>query len=636
MSPGLARQTGSGTPPVAAFRRECRRSPLRPYEVLASSDAGTEKSLRLAETCMREGWRYGRHATVSLHPPVAWSAEGRDNRSLEFNLHAWEGLAPVLAAHGRTGSREHLEFAVAMAEDWATSHTNLEHDAAFAWYDMAIGLRAYRLGYVLDIAARSNETSDGTVATLLASAELHLTVLEDDQRFASHSNHGFFFTAGQLALARRFPRLAGATAALDQGHRRMRQLLDTQFTDDGVHVEHSPDYHRMVLDTFLGLMAAGLLDADDLEERSDRIQEALAWFLMPDGTIAPVGDSPKRRMPRGAPSKYTNAALRHALTFGAKGRTPSETARAFTTAGYAIVRDAWPTGHVGEARSYLLQTCAFHSRVHKQADDLSFVWFDRGQELLTDSGRYGYLGRTEPGSGPWEDGFWYADPARVYVESTRAHNTVEIDGRNLPRRDVRPYGSALKGTGRQAGVHYTLCRVMHWTTVEHTRALLYRPGEWLVVLDRVRDSRDTSHSIVQRFQFAPELQMVGIEGERGLQMRSSENGLGLKVLTLSGAELVPPVRGRKDPELLGWVSRADESLQSCWTAGFRSVGADVVIATILSLGTDQPTRPDSHFDRAGGVTLGWQTGQAAHTLAVDGLDEDSLALSYVLSCPVPN
>jgi hypothetical protein len=43
----------------------------------------------------------------------------------------------------------------------------------------------------------------------------------------------------------------------------------------------------------------------------------------------------------------------------------------------------------------------------------------------------------------------YSDPNRIYVETTRAHNTVEIDGLSHPRRNVQPYGSGLVGWGEQ-------------------------------------------------------------------------------------------------------------------------------------------------------------------------------------------
>jgi len=74
----------------------------------------------------------------------------------------------------------------------------------------------------------------------------------------------------------------------------------------------------------------------------------------------------------------------------------------------------------------------FHSATHKQADDLTFVWHESGRPFIVDAGRYGY---------------YYDEPGRRYCESTRAHNTVEIDGRSTSMRPSDAFGSALTSWG---------------------------------------------------------------------------------------------------------------------------------------------------------------------------------------------
>ena len=54
-------------------------------------------------------------------------------------------------------------------------------------------------------------------------------------------------------------------------------------------------------------------------------------------------------------------------------------------------------------------------------DDLSFIWCDRGADILADSGRYGYIGKTEQGSGIAAMGIGIL--IRDFYEFTRAHNT---------------------------------------------------------------------------------------------------------------------------------------------------------------------------------------------------------------------
>src|SRR5690606_34472131 len=82
-----------------------------------------------------------------------------------------------------------------------------------------------------------------------------------------------------------------ATSALATMRARM---LDQQFTPEGVHREHSPDYHRMVLDTLNGLIAVG--PAEGAEARAEAREAALAWFVYPSGKIVNFGETDSRDM----------------------------------------------------------------------------------------------------------------------------------------------------------------------------------------------------------------------------------------------------------------------------------------------------------------------------------------------------
>ena len=149
-----------------------------------------------------------------------------------------------------------------------------------------------------------------------------------------------------------------------------------------------------------------------------------------------------------------------------------------------MLRSGWPDAESFDGASYLAQQAGFHSRTHKQADDLSFIWYDRGTEILIDAGRYGYLGKTEPGSDLWNKGFWYSDPKRIYVESTRSHNTVEIDGMSFNRKDSPPYGSAIQRWGEtEDGLLFVETHATQFETIGHTRLLVFDPGNWLLVYD---------------------------------------------------------------------------------------------------------------------------------------------------------
>jgi hypothetical protein len=460
---------------------------------------------------------------------------------------------------------------------------------------------------------------------------LHAAALADDQRFAAHSNHGFYFAAGQLAMAHRFPGLSCMRDAEEQALSRLHRLMDIQFTPEGVHREHSPDYHRMVLDTFRGLLESGLFPASEFKQLSDRIQEALSWFVLPNGSLAMFGDSPHRQMTRDESSAFDNKSLQFVLSGGRLGKPPGEPIRAFPASGYVVIRSGWPSGPDDFAGwSYLAQTCAFHSRVHKHADDLSFVWYDRGHELLTDAGRYGYLEPTSPGSALWKEGYWYADPNRVYVESTRAHNTVEIDGRSFPRRRVTPYGSALKKWGEWAGIYFTVSGVRHMESIQHSRVLLFRPEEWLIVYDFLRDDNGKPHQFAQHFHFAPELEIV--PGNHTLSLDLPEKAGRLHMTSLLDAEAMEPMKAQEEPELSGWISREDGEMIPCWTAGYLALDVtQYAFVTLFSFSELPPVAERAqNIARQDGLSVAVRWGQdaAIHIVEFSLRDPESFDLDY--------
>jgi hypothetical protein len=451
--------------------------------------------------------------------------------------------------------------------DWLAAYPSRATDSPFAWYDMAVGLRAYRLGYALDVVARDGRYDDATVARLLEGAELHVEVLADDKLFRSHNNHGVYQAAGQLALARRFPELRGMDAARRQGAERLRAMLAQQFAEDGVHLEHSPGYHLLLLDALERMRAAGLLPEGELNDLVANARSALPWFVAPNGRLVPIGDTD---MPMGSREPFDRGddAARFVASRGAAGTPPSSVVREFPASGYAVLRDRWPLGAADFADcGYICQIAGFHSATHRHADDLSFTWSERGVEVLVDAGRFGYL---------------YEHPGRAYVVSTRAHNTVQIDDRDRPSRAEDAYGSALLAAGELDGVRFseTLAPA---GTVTHRRLLLWMPERWLVVVDALSDAAGDPHTYRQRFLVAPEHEVHRTTG--GYEIVTPKNMPRLHVVSLTTASATEVITGQEEPQLLGWVSRRYLQLAPAPTFAFEVSGsAEAVIATLFAWG----------------------------------------------------
>jgi hypothetical protein len=264
------------------------------------------------------------------------------------------------------------------------------------------------------------------------------------------------------------------------------------------------------------------------------------------------------------------------------------------TTGYAIVRFPQPTGTDDhESSSYLLLAAGFHSRTHKHADDLTICWYDRAREILIDSGRYGYVDPLPKDSPQRLLGYFYASKERQYVESTRAHNTVECDGKDHSRRDRVPYGSALTAAEERDG-HFQICATVNHEVWRHERKIIFRPRDWLYVVDTVAATDQRPHDFRVWWNLPAELPPHVVERST-LAAAMPGQAENLRIVELNGAEAIAPVSGQTE-DMRGWRSRQDLQLTPSWSTGFEVAGVrDYQFRTLFSFGSVQTSLPDNPF-----------------------------------------
>jgi hypothetical protein len=215
----------------------------------------------------------------------------------------------------------------------------------------------------------------------------------------------------------------------------------------------------------------------------------------------------------------------------------------------------------------------------------------------------------------------------VYVESTRAHNTVEVDGLNLPRRDVTPYGSRLRSAGEHGGLLFAEATTVHRQGVEHTRIVVLAPTAWLSVVDLLQDPAAVDHRYRQWLHFAPELTVT----RHGVGLTAHGGREPLRAIPLTGARPLDPVRGQEQPELLGWTSRAQNELTACCSVAFE-VGPSpaAVLATVFTFSVAVPKAgEDTGIDltRRGG-RLAWSDSAGEHVVTLAHTAGGALRASY--------
>jgi uncharacterized heparinase superfamily protein len=387
---------------------------------------------------------------TGLLPPAAGSPRERLRAgSFEFqNLPRQLGWPPEWEAPGLPALwRYHLHYfddlwsldfadARALALDWIGRHRL--RAGAVGWDAYPISLRLLNwCGYFFGRERERTAADPDFEARLWHSLWLQAEWLRRHPEWHLLGNH-LLENAVALAFCGSCFEGDAARSWLRAGRELLRHELPEQILPDGGHFERSPMYQARAFYVLMALLDAGAEEVRELVEAPlERMGRALASLCHPDGGIALLNDSALGAQP----------ATGELLAWWSRvaGRAPPVAPLgpfALPETGYYGAREA--AGH------YLVCDAApigpDHLPGHAHGDIFSFELSLGGRRVVVDAGVFGYE----------------ADERRRFARSTRAHNTVEIDGedqcefwaafrvarRGRPRDVVfgrRPGGFALEG-----------------------------------------------------------------------------------------------------------------------------------------------------------------------------------------------
>ena len=555
-----------------------------PLVYLNESTAYHEDPLKSAQKTLKNGF-LSQGVRIKIENPMNWPDFSKYSRSVRYKVQAWGLLDAILTYESISKNDKMYRTAYSHIIDWVKNFVLEFQDDDFAWYDMAVGQRATKLAYIIRRAIEEEEEIKD-IAALIVAAELHIRELMEEEKIAMHSNHGLFQMAGLLSLGKLLPFLTSSVSASTFSIRKIRTMLDEHFTEDYLHKEHSPMYHIFMTNYVSLLLNSGFMaESTEFIHLAEGAVEAAKWFAMPNQNILPFGDTPQIPI-----SERTNFELN--LVRDAAVSPPG--LKYFKKGGLVI------HSHYSESempQSYLAFNGGFHSRQHKHADDFNIQLFGNGVDILVDPGTFTYQ---------------YDLPERMYIESTRAHNCLEIDGLNYSRFRKDAFGTAVKSVvekGRYIFIDSEVQRkrlispqipnnkIKSEDAVEvdilHRREIVYLPGEFLLVLDRA--SSPKPHQYRQWFQINPELSCSAEGEDVFLSTREGIQVANIHHLFPVESE-IQVFAGVKEPSLQGWFSLDGHSLERSNSICVEAVGENKIIATVIDL---KPSKKATYFFNEG-------------------------------------
>jgi hypothetical protein len=577
--------TGQAGRQLELLREAIAALPLRPYDRITHVPPSRHVDCLERALSGRPFDLFGHEFRIA--PGIDWQAKGAP-RSARHAMQSWHMLEPLLSHHTQSGDENAALLAIETAlewigvygetvSEWADAQTIRADEESFAPDATAVSRRTYRLAYIVGIAAGDERVGDPDFERLLRCLMVHQNYMAEESHFTGHTNRGVLEAAGQICAGARFLALGGADEAAEirrvaqrsitQGAERLVELVRNQVDSDGVHLEHSPGYHMMVLETIDWLISSNALQSPWLSAIAQKMRAAAGWMYDTRNRIANFGDTDIEGGYMAPVDCSSTPGLRHKLF----------------PAGYWFVK-----GDDAAGGTYFAQTAAFHSRTHKHADTCSFVWREGGAEILIDPGKYAYLGRTSPSSDASRDGFWYSDPYRQYVECSRAHNTVTVEGRNHRRVRTKTSGSSLLYAAQHGDLFCSKSEIPNLAGA-HGRILVLRPGRWLLCVDSVRMREEQAAEISQHFQIHPDWKLQDADLRRASFLHP--DGRVLHAHTLFAGSLIADIAfgrmgdgGASADSLAGWSSRAHQAIEPCTSLRVSNKDVYATLATLFHLG----------------------------------------------------
>lgn len=382
------------------------------------------------------------------------------------------------------------------------------------------------------------------------------------------NNHALSEAAGLWTIGLLFPEFRQARRWRDTGWEILAAEAKRQIYNDGSYVQHSLNYHRVMMDDLLWAIRLGEMNDDRLPEAVyDRFERATNWLMEmidPDsGRVPNYGANDGANVLPLACSDYLDyrpvAQAGYSLLRGRRCFAPGpwdekvlwllgdeavnvpveppkrQAQFAADSGGYYILRGP---------NSWAMIRCHTYRDRPGQGDMLHLDLWYKGVNVLRDAGSYMY---------------YCEQPWRHYFISTAAHNTIEIDARDqmikgarflwfrwTKSRLLRFETSADARVGYFEGEHYGYRRLPGRPV--HRRSVLRIDDTYIIVHDILGSGR---HDVALRWRLC---EGDWIQGE-GLNWRAdtSEQPVALNI-TASGPIDAQLVAGGESPMPEGWTS----------------------------------------------------------------------------------
>jgi asparagine synthase (glutamine-hydrolysing) len=549
-----------------------------------------EAAVREAEAILAGRWRYFEHTVRQVGFPPDWHANPLSGQRAPADRHwteigdfgygdiklIWEasrfGVGYALArAYAAQRDERYPAAFWHLVEHWA-GHNPPQRGPNWKCGQEAT-FRVMAWCFALYAFADSPESTPQRVAALAAMIAAHGERIAANIAFAQSqkNNHGISEAVGLWTIGLLFPEFKESARWRELGRRALLREMERQVYPDGAYVQHSANYHRLMLHDCLWALRLGELNGDDLPPAVRERFAAAAGFLyglldVESGGVPLCGASDGALVLPLNTCDYLDyrpvIQASHYLVHGERLFSPGPWdedlwwlfgPEALGAASGPAETDSAPPELSAAAggyytlrapRSWALIRCAPLQDRPADADQLHVDLWWRGQNIAGDAGTYLYNGAL-----PWNNA----------LVTTAVHNTVTVDGQDQMTRAGRflwldwSRGVARR-RARSANGHLACWEGEHdgyrrlAAAVQHRRAVLRLGDEHWLVADALESAGEHEYRL---HWLLPDLPCA--EGADGLTLQTAAGPYRIAAGCVDGEAVRSLVRG-DEASIRGWRS----------------------------------------------------------------------------------
>lgn len=492
---------------------------------------------------------------------IDWNLNPIDYKEWPWQLNRHAFWVTLGRAYWATGEEKYAQEFVYQMMDWVKKNPvplTTSGNETYTWRTIEQGIRcstSWPEAFFLFLTSPS--FTDDAIVTMVKSFVEHARQLT---KWHTGGNWLTMECNGLMHVGVLFPEFKEASEWRKTATERLYAELDRQVYPDGAQIELTTGYHQVSLTNFL--RAYEIARINDIQMPSDYIAKLEKMYdynlkvCMPDRTLPDINDggriNVKTSLARAFELFPSRKDFQWIATDSKEGEPPVFASVALPFAGQLVMRSGWEQDAL-----YLFMDAGPFGYGHQHEDALSIVLYAHGKYHIVDPGNY-----------PYDSSQW-----RKYVLSTRAHNTIMVDGKEQHRANKlregyvvsKPLPNRWASHARYdyaAGTYDRGYGSENETKVTHTRHIFFVKPEYWIITDFMTPSDDIEHRYESLFHLDAEGATVDPYSQRVATTNNDAANLSIIPVPSKGM-IVNIVSGQEEPVVQGWVPAGWMTVYKC-------------------------------------------------------------------------